>query len=140
MPGYATRRQKASLLRVILRGAPLSDEATDDEVHAYYAAHPLPKLTEPRQAYVNHGRWVADCKMIDPRTGEECRGAELVALGEDFICGSCHQSSPVAFPTAKGRKEIDRLLGVRPPSKQNWNLDEDVAVLVGENIARGLEA
>lgn len=125
---------------MVLRGAPLPDDASDEDVFAYYADHPVSQLPEPRQAYVNHGRWVADCKMIDPLTGEECMGAELVVPGEDFVCGSCRQSSPVAFPSAKGRKEIDRLLAVRPPSKQNWNLDEDVAVLVGENIARGLEA
>lgn len=118
----------------------LDRDASDEQALAAYVATPVPKLTEPRQAYVNHGRWVADCKMIDPLTGELCAGAELVAPGEPFVCGSCLQESPVTFPSAAGRREIDRLLAVRSVSHQHWNLAEDVAELVGENIAHGLEA
>lgn len=114
-------------------------DVTDDDVLTYAAAHPGFKVAEPRLAYVNHGRWVADCRLVDPLTGDICGGAELVTLGEDMLCGGCNQQTPVVFPPATKRKEIDRLLAVRPNSRQHWNLDDDVAVLIGENIAVGLE-
>lgn len=81
------------------------------------------------EAYVNHGRWVADCP---------CGGAELVSSGVDMICGSCGMTSPVKFPKQADQDRINGLLEKRPSPNQNWRV-EDLAGLVGENIAAGLE-
>lgn len=87
---------------------------------------PKRKSTKAVDAYVNHGRWVADCR---------CNGAELVAPGEDLLCGSCGTTTPVKFPP--NADEIDALLSKRLPVNQNWR-GEDVTELIGENIAWGL--
>ncbi len=79
------------------------------------------------QAYVNHGRWVADCP---------CNGAELVAPKQEMLCGSCGMKHTVEFP--KQRTKIEETLNVRPPHNQNWSVGETVDSLVAENIENGL--
>lgn len=110
MPEYATDKQRARV-RAIIENQGL----------------PVRKSTKAVDAYVNHGRWVADCP---------CNGAERVAPGEDMECGGCGAASPVKFPA--GAAEIDRLLVKRVPANQNWR-GEDMAEVLGENIAAGLE-
>lgn len=141
MPRTASRKDRARVLAVAL-DFPFPRRPSDadvDRVFAFAAEHPLPKIPEPSLAYVNWGRWVADCNLIDPATGIECKGAELVEPGEDMICGSCHQVSPVTWPSKAKRDKIEKLLDVRLLNNQNWNPEEDVAQLLGENIAAGLE-
>jgi len=77
-------------------------------------------------AYVNHGRWVADCP---------CNGAELVAPGELMVCGSCGARNEVKFPA--NIDGIEGALEMRPPTNQNWH-GESVESLVAENIDHGL--
>jgi len=79
-------------------------------------------------AYLNHGRWVADCP---------CNGAELVTPGETMLCGSCGAEHKVGFPTKKQRGEIETLLAKRNPPNQNWH-GETVDELLAENIEHGL--
>lgn len=92
-------------------------------------------------AYVNWGRWVADCL--------NCNGAALVKPGVEMVCGGlienladpmsptpCQATFQVLFPS--NVKDIERLLAPRPPANQNWK-NEDLADLLGENIAAGLE-
>lgn len=110
MPEYATDRQRAKVVAIIeARGLPRR------------------KSRKALDAYVSWGFWVADCP---------CKGGEVVTPGELLECGSCGMSSDVKFPAEAA--EIDRLLGVRPPENQNWKT-EDMAELLGENIAAGLE-
>lgn len=74
-------------------------------------------------AYVNHGRWVANCA---------CGGAELVAEGFPFECGSCGGTATVVWPD--DQTEIVRLLDKRRrPNNQNWNPAEPVGLLAAEN-------
>lgn len=96
------------------------------------------------KAYVNHGRWVAEC----PDVG--CRGAELVKPGVPFVCGSCHRSDflkkgngkeyghkhSVQFPAWK--ETIERILAVRPTENRNWWIGEAVSDLRRENRKHGL--
>lgn len=110
MPEYATDRQRAQV-RAVIESQGL----------------PRRKSRKALDAYVSWGFWVAECP---------CKGAEVVAPGEDLECGSCGTTSAVKFPAEEA--EINRLLAVRPPENQNWTT-EDMAELLGENIAAGLE-
>ncbi len=84
-------------------------------------------------AYVNHGRWVADC---------ECAGAELVRDGDDFFCRSCGNAEaegeprPIEWPAS--RAEIEAVLALRPGLNRNWRPGETVAGLLRENEEHGL--
>ncbi len=80
-------------------------------------------------AYVNRGRWVADCA---------CNGAELVAPGEEMLCGSCGARNTPKFPGPKKRDEISRLLLRRDVFNQNWHPDETVDELLAQNIENGI--
>lgn len=83
---------------------------------------------ETVDAYVNHGRWVADCPL--------CNGAELVAPGEAMLCGSCGATHTVVFPDHA--TDIEEALAKRPAMKRNWNPDETVDELIAQNIERGI--
>ncbi len=78
-------------------------------------------------AYVNWGRWVADCA---------CNGAELVAPNQEMVCGSCGARNTVTFPGS--RTKIEDALSQRKPVNQNWNPDETVNELVAQNIENGV--
>lgn len=78
-------------------------------------------------AYLNHGRWLADCP---------CNGAELVAPDLPMVCGSCGAEHQVVFPT--DRERIETILNKRPVLNQNWLPDETVGELEAQNIERGI--
>ncbi len=80
-------------------------------------------------AYVNHGRWVADCA---------CNGAELVAPGQEMVCGSDGARNQVKFPDPTTRDKIESVLLQREPSNQNWYPDETVDELIAQNIENGI--
>jgi hypothetical protein len=80
------------------------------------------------QAYVNHGRWVADCP---------CNGAELVDPDHKMLCGSCGAEHDVQFPGPKTRARIEELLDLREPMFRNWTF-EPVSELEAENIEHGI--
>ncbi len=80
-------------------------------------------------AYVNHGRWVADCA---------CNGAELVAPGQEMVCGSCGARNTVKFPSPKTRTDLDVVLSRREQFRQNWYPYETVDELVAQNIENGI--
>lgn len=80
-------------------------------------------------AYVNHGRWVADCT--------DDNGAELVEPGERFLCGSCGAEADVVWPDDIPAAEA--VLRVRPLSNRHWYPQrETVSDLAAENTERGL--
>jgi hypothetical protein len=86
----------------------------------------------PVVAYVNHGRWVADCPI--------CNGAELVTPGDPYICQNClngaRQYRPVSFPP--DIEEIEAALVARPlPLNRNWTT-ETAAMLRAENVSHGV--
>ena len=80
-------------------------------------------------AYVNWGRWVADCV---------CNGAELVAPDQEMVCGSCGARNTVTFPGQTIRGKIEIALSRREPFNQNWYSDETVDELVAQNIEHGI--
>ena len=80
-------------------------------------------------AYVNHGRWVADCV---------CNGAEIVGPGLEMLCGSCGARNTVKFPGPSTRDKIESVLLQREPLRQNWYTDETVDELVAQNIEHGI--
>ena len=81
------------------------------------------------EAYVNHGRWVADCV---------CNGAELVAPEQEMVCGSCGARNQVKFPGPTTRDKIEVALSRRELFNQNWPIDETVDELVAQNIENGI--
>lgn len=80
-------------------------------------------------AYLNHGRWVADCP---------CNGAELVAPGLEMVCGSCGAVHQVRFPKKSDRQKIEAACGKRPVLHQNWSPAESVGELEAQNIENGI--
>jgi hypothetical protein len=87
-------------------------------------------------AYVNHGRWVADCP-----TG--CGGAEL-ARDDEFMCREClnagagRRPMPLVWPSDEDGRAIEAALAVRPVVNRNWNLNESIGALLAENVEHGL--
>ena len=82
-------------------------------------------------AYVNHGRWVADCLC---GSGVACApdSPEAVCLE----CGTVHR---VRFPKAKDIEDVTAVLVARPLAARNWRPDEQTRDdLAAENLARAL--
>lgn len=92
---------------------------------------PVGQNTDPVLAYINHGRWVADCAT------PECFGAELVG-GPTMVCASCGRESTVKYPAPKTREKIEAALDVRLTANRNWYPEETVAELVAQNIDHGI--
>ena len=97
-------------------------------------------------AYVNLGRWVADCPArpcAHPLTGEHAAGAEYVAPNIVFMCQWCWNQDiegryrPVDFPADKTALEAELLRRVEPDTR-NWLPGETLADLQIENIAHGV--
>ena len=86
-------------------------------------------------AYVNHGRWIANCPF-------GCGGAEL-AREEWFVCRECLNAGgngriPLAWPAGDDVRAIEAALVVRPVLNRNWNPDESIGCLLAENVEHGL--
>lgn len=91
-------------------------------------------------AYVNQGRWVADCPF-------GCGSAQVVAeTDKRFYCcggngcqnyGAGNKTIPVAWPDLDLQAAIENLLVVRPPVFRNWKVGESLELLELENKARG---
>lgn len=98
-------------------------------------------------AYLNHGRWVAECVcggaeriwpggqiQTDPKTGQQ------YGLASDgrMICGDkefCGIESTVVVPTERERTDIHKTVGIRPdPRTRNWLPGETVGELLAENV------
>lgn len=71
-------------------------------------------LTTRARAYVNHGRWVADC------TRAHCANAEELAPRQGtFHCSNCLQVAEIEWPA--DADDIWAVLGLRPvPQTRNW--------------------
>lgn len=96
-------------------------------------------IAPPATAYINQGRWLADC----PTAG--CGGSMMLLPGTPYLCATClnveigHRWRRIAWP--KSRTEIERVLSLRLlPEQANWWPSESVDALRAENAAHGLEA
>lgn len=81
--------------------------------------------TTRARAYVNFGRWVADCPA-------GCGSARQLASHEAmFACGECHTISPIEWPDQAD--EIWEALQKRKfPKNRNWYpAEHDVALAAG---------
>lgn len=86
-------------------------------------------------AYVNHGRWLADCPF-------NCGGARMVQPNVDFWCVFCGnadaggQSVPVDWPG--NPDQIEEVLKYRQLERyRNWTPGETIAKLREENQDNG---
>ena len=89
-------------------------------------------------AYINHGRWIAECPCGD--------GFAIVPSKADpyFFCPRCANASTndskpfrVAYPA--NADAIEAVLMRRPEEHRNWLPGEPLASLIRENSANGLE-
>lgn len=107
--------------------APAQDGVTDGEI----------------VAYVNHGRWIAECP--------DCAGAQLVSeLERRFWCLNCGNAAVnfawrhVRMP--QKRTAIEAELVIRPAAKgdraitRNWLPGETVKDLQRENVEHGVDS
>ena len=97
----------------------------------------IDKVTPKAVAYVNHGRWVADCP-------DRCGGAMLLDPNLPYMCGECFNIiiggkwRLIQWPT--DRLEIEMVLDKRPFSiNRNWWPVETVDDLKRENRDHGVE-
>jgi len=83
----------------------------------------------PREAYINHGRWVVDCT---------CNGAGLTSRSFGvaccFDCGRVY--TEIVFPENVLAIEL-LLIGRMDPTQRNWNIGETVELLEKDNMAFG---
>jgi len=87
------------------------------------------------EAYVNHGRWVADCPECNvglqlPRGAYQVK-AEFVMIREE--CVTCSAPTRVVWPDDPD--SIDTALKDRPQINRNWYPHETVADLILENVS-----
>ncbi len=85
-------------------------------------------------AYVNHGRWVADCPS------GVCSGAMAIMPRVPFMCGTClnaecgYKYRPLEWPQERGR--IEEILSARlMPQTVNWYPGETIEKLMAESVA-----
>jgi hypothetical protein len=92
---------------------------------------PITPAVRPAKAYVNWGRWVADC---------ECGASMAVHVDwADARCTDCLTVYMVLWPGHETRAVIEALLLARPVlATRNWIQTETLADLVAENLAHGL--
>lgn len=75
-------------------------------------------LTDRVQAYVNHGRWIADCGRQYCANAEMLKGAPVVRQ-QSMHCSNCHLIQEVDWPSDAA--QIDAVLSQRPvPQTRNW--------------------
>ena len=121
-------RRRSTKQRLASFGASASDVGSPDDI-ALGAS--------PAVAYVNQGRWVADC----PTPG--CGGAMALVRGAmGFLCGAClnvevgYRYRPLSWPVEA--VEAEAVLSVRMlPEQANWRPGESIAALEAENEAHG---
>lgn len=92
-------------------------------------------------AYVNHGRWIAEC----PKCRWAVQGSPAELAAKPLVCGvlpdgrpsrGCGHQDRVQFPPEA--EAIMRVLEVREETRRNWTPAETLADLRIENAAHGL--
>lgn len=95
------------------------------------AGRELTRSEATLDAYISHGRWVADCFC----------GGGIVASPElvEAACTDCATVFPIRFPEA--RPEIEQALLARPEEKnRNWRPGESIDQIQAENAEHGAPA
>lgn len=94
---------------------------------------------EPAIAYVNEGRWIANCPAAD------CTAALVLHASAPFLCPLCLNAAAGYVPRRVEWPaevlEIEAALVLRPVTiTRNWMPGEPVAALLGENVREGVTA
>jgi hypothetical protein len=88
------------------------------------------EIDTPREAYINHGRWVVNC---------ECNGAGLTSRDFGitccFDCGRVY--TEIIFPDNAQIIEL-LLLDRRDQNRRNWNIGESIELLKKDNSDHGV--
>ena len=88
------------------------------------------EIDTPREAYINHGRWVVNC---------ECNGAGLTSrefgMTSCFDCGRVYNQ--IIFPENAQLIEL-ALLDRRDQTETNWNIGESIELLKKDNSDHGV--
>ncbi len=98
-------------------------------------------------AYLNHGRWIAECPVchdalkVKPGFVEWTRDPDrgfLMRKGDRFVCPNreCGADHGVLQWPAN-REAIEALVQMRPMVNRNWVPGEDAADLIADNIDFG---
>lgn len=109
--------------------------STPEEYRAWHTAHITSRgadpwdSPEPIEAYINHGRWVADCRWCN--TGMLTRPAWGVAYCAE--CGARYCRGTVSYPGEFKAAEAILLVRVRR-EQQNWDSTQSIASLAAENL------
>lgn len=129
--------QRHLTAREILPGSFAIEKAWRDQAeklgfrHREEIVHELREDDRELTAYVNNGRWVADCLNC----------AAGVAAGPDFprgCCLACGSIFRLKHPPAGDVQAATEILAVRPPDNRNWHpWRETVDDLANENQAHG---
>lgn len=83
-------------------------------------------------AYVNHGRWVANCP--------NCNGGIPCFKGEKLgVCPDCRNGYEIQRPDKDEVKEVERLLSKRSTVNRNWFPHETVEQLKADNLRYGVK-
>lgn len=83
-------------------------------------------------AYVNWGRWLADCPS--------CNSAEVLQASQDtFVCSAvdCRYTDQILWPASA--EDIEGLLRPRRLKNRNWVPEASMDVLRAENVAHAHE-
>jgi len=105
----------------------------NNKLHGNFSKHKATKKSV--KAYINWGRWVADCP--------DCNGAEIVSKAEKKLwCLSCNnvyndgKCYSVTFP--KNTEAIEKIILARPNlENRNWEVGETVTELKKQNKVHG---
>ena len=86
--------------------------------------------TTPKEAYINHSRWVVQC---------ECNGAGLtdrvLSISCCFDCGAVYTN--VVFPGEAKQIEL-ALMKRKSLTSRNWTVGESLDMLIKENKDHGV--
>lgn len=79
-------------------------------------------------AYLNHGRWVADCP---------CNSGILVDKGPGlYLCRECHTLNQITMH--EDWQTVEMLTKDRLPKHRNWTPGEPIGNLMAENVEHGV--
>lgn len=87
-------------------------------------------------AYVNRGRWIANCVL----------GCSVATEAEHdwYICRLCLNARldghriPLVWPAPADILAVEGALSVRPAIAQNWTPNESIGYLLAQNVEHGL--
>ena len=88
------------------------------------------EIDMPREAYINHGRWVVNC---------QCNGAGLTS--REFSVTCCFDCwrvyTNIIFPENAQKIEL-LLLDRRFETDRNWNIGDSIELLEKDNLDHGV--